>query len=329
MDELLACPLCNSKDFKTVCKRDDLKKIYYLVECKNCGLKFINPQPETNELVSYYNEEYEVPEYQKEKIVNKAKKVLSILKEKISSGAKILEIGASHGFFLDEAKRNGLDVYGVEISKVACVNAKKLFGIEIENKDFLRSKYAQRKNFFDVIVLLDVLEHLTDQNKVLSSARIVLKRGGFLVLTLPNIDSFEFKLFGKYWEWFSPPAHLFYYSPKTVRKMLEKHDLDVVHLETYEGDSAGSLLFHLYLSLKQLIFYNLKYILGKNKLLQKREHIRRNLKEKTSKSGKEFVGFDRFIFKIAELLWKPFKFIDTLRFKRGKGQSILVLAVKK
>jgi len=132
----------------------------------------------------------------------------------------------------------------------------------IENSDFLESKIVNKKNFFDVVVLLDVLEHLPNQNEILKNIYNVLKSGAFLVLTLPNIDSFEFKLFGKYWEWIGAPAHLFYYSPNTIKKMLEKHKFKIVFLETFPGDSAGNLLFHMYISLRKFIFYNLKCIVG-------------------------------------------------------------------
>ncbi len=330
MNKQIECPLCGKKDFKLTLKKDDLNKYYNLVECKNCGLVFINPLPTDEELKEYYNFEYSVPEYQRLKIIKKAEKILNLLEKfGLKKNSKILEIGASHGFFLNEVKKRGFIPYGVEISKNACENAKRYFGIKIENCDFLQSKYANKKEFFDVVVLLDVLEHLTNQNEILKNINKVLKRGGFLVLTLPNIDSYEFKLCGKYWEWLSPPAHLFYYSPKTIKKMLEKHGFEVIYLETYKGDSAGNLLFHLYLSSKQFLFYSLKYVIGREKLLKIRENIRCELRNKTTASGKEFVGIDEIVFKISNILWKPFKFIDNLRFKRGKGPSILVIAVKK
>ncbi|AEH06049.1 class I SAM-dependent methyltransferase [Methanothermococcus okinawensis] len=324
------CPLCNNKNYKTILKKDDLSKYYHLVKCKDCGLVFINPLPTEEDLNRYYNIEYAVPEYQKIKLIKKANKILSLLsKYGLSSDAKILEIGASHGFFLNEAKKQGFVPYGVELSEKACNNAKKYFGINIENVDFLQSSFINKKEYFDVVVLLDVLEHLTNQNEILNGINTVLKRKGILVLTLPNIDSWEFKICGKYWEWLSPPAHLFYYSPDSIEKMLKKHGFDMVYLETYYGDTAGNILFHIYLSFKQFLFYNLKYIVGKKKLLKIRENIRDNLRNETSKEGKEFVGIDSIVFKLCNILWKPFNSVDNWRCKKGKGPSILVIAVKK
>jgi len=324
------CPLCNNKNFKIVLKKDDLSKYYYLVKYEDCGLGFINPLPTEEDLTKYYNAEYAVPEYQKVKLIKKAKKVLNLLKKYgLDSNSKILEIGASHGFFLNEVKKKGFAPYGVELSKKACDNAKKYFGIDIENVDFIQSSFINKKEYFDAVVLLDVLEHLTNQNEILKGINTVLKRKGMLVLTLPNIDSWEFKICGRYWEWLSPPAHLFYYSPDTIKKMLKKHGFEVIHLETYHGDTAGNILFHMYLALKQSLFYSLKYIKGRNKLLEIRENIRNNLRNETSKEGKEFVGIDSIVFKLCNILWKPFKPLDSWRCKKGRGASILVIAVKK
>lgn len=326
----ISCPICNNKNFEMILKKDDLSKYYHIVKCKNCDLVFINPLPTEEDLNKYYNTEYAVPEYQKIKLVKKAKKILNLLKKyRLSSNSRILEIGASHGFFLNEAKKQGFIPYGVELSKKACNNAKKCFGINIENVDFLQSSFINKKECFDVVVLLDVLEHLTNQNEILNGINTVLKRNGIVILTLPNINSWEFKICGRYWEWLSPPAHLFYYSPNTIKKMLKKHGFDIVHLETYYGDTAGNILFHIYLSFKQLLFYGLKYIKGRKKLLKIRENIRNNLRNETSKEGKEFVGIDFIIFKLCDILWKPFKSVDNWRCKKGKGASILVIAVKK
>ena len=161
------CPLCNNKYFKTVFKKDDLSKYYYLVRCRECSLEFINPLPTEEDLNKYYNVEYAVPEYQKIKLVKKAKKILNLLKKYgLSSNSKILEIGASHGFFLNEVKKHGFTPYGVELSKKACDNAKKYFAINIENVDFLQSSFINKKEYFDAVVLLDVLEHITNQNEI-------------------------------------------------------------------------------------------------------------------------------------------------------------------
>ena len=326
----MKCPLCGKTNFKIILNKDCLDKYYSLTKCNHCKLVFVNPLPTQKELEEYYNSEYSVPEYQKIKVIKKAKIILNLLKKfGLKKGSKILEIGASHGFFLNEIKKRNFIPYGVEISKEACEYAKKQFNIDIENKDFLESKYVNKKEFFDVVVLLDVLEHLINQNETLENIYKVLKRKGFLVLTIPNINSLEFKLCGRYWRWLSPPAHLFYYSPTTIKKMLEKHNFKVIYLETFQGDSAGNLLFQIYLSLEQFFFYSLKYVIGRKKLLKIRENIRKNLKNKTIKNMKEFVGIDEIIYKITNLLWKPFIFIDNLRFKKRMGPSILVIAVKK
>ncbi len=325
------CPLCQSRDFKVLTRKDTLDGIYDVIKCKRCGLVFVDPMPSLEDLKRYYNEEYDaLPYHQEMTLREKLKRVLDVFKGlDIKEGGKVLEIGASRGSLLNELRNLGMEVHGVEISRRACEDARKYFGINIENADILNSKYKAFKSFFDAVIMLDVLEHLVNQNQVLSVVNEVLKIGGYLILTLPNIDSWEFKLFKKYWEWLAPPAHLFYYSPKTLNLMLKKHGFKILYLETCRGDSSGNLLFQAFLAFKQMIFYHLKYILGEDNLRKQRKRWRERRRERILSTVQAFSGVNALALKLTDLMWKPIKFIDDFRFKRGAGPTILAVAVKR
>ncbi len=312
--------------------KDDLDKVYTLVKCKDCWFSFINPLPSKNELSSYYNYVYEVPLYQQIKIKKKFLKIYNLLKKGFNyslENKNILDIGASHWFLLNLFKNYWANVYGVEISKYACDNAKKMFGIDIENSDFLESSFYKKSDFFDIVTMLDVLEHLANQNEILQGIYKVLKKWGKFILTVPNLNSLEFRLYRKYWEWFSPPAHLIYYTPETLRKMLNKHGFKVSHIETYQWDSVGNLLYQWYLALRQFIFYSLKYVYWKEKLFKIREQIRKKIKENTQINGEEFVWHDKFIYFITEILSWPFIPLSKIRYKLWFWPTILAIAEKK
>lgn len=324
------CPICNSNSFKKIFTKDMLDSKYTLVKCKGCSLIFINPLPTDDELNRYYNTDYSVPEYQRKKVVMKGKKALSILKKLgLSKKSKIFELGASHGFFLNEVKKQGLMPYGVELSKKASENARKNFKLNIENNFFQNSKAYTKNDYFDVAVAFDVLEHLTNPNKILLGFNKILKKNGRVVLTIPNIDSTEFKFYGRHWEWLSPPAHLFFYSPSTIKKILLKNGFEIEYLETYRGDSAGNFLFNGFLSFQQLIFYNLKYLIGKKKLIEKRNRIRDSMNKSKSKKGEEFSGYNKLAFKFTEFINPIFAPLTNFRNNKGKGATILVIAKKK
>lgn len=323
------CPICENSNFKLILKKDTLDNIYNLVKCKSCDLVFFNPLPTQKVLTNYYNREYAVPIYQQKKVIEKSKKVLNILKKLgLKDKSKFFELGASHGFFLNEIKKKGFQPYGVELSKKAVLNAKIKFNLNIENKLFDESSFYKKENYFDVCCMFDVLEHISDPNPILEGFSKILKIGGKVVFTIPNIDSSEFKLFKKHWEWLSPPAHLYFYSSKTISKLLEKYNFKVEYLETYKGDSAGNLLFHLYLYLKQFIFYNLRYIFGRKRLLKKKISISKKIDKLGSINKKEFSGFSGFVYDFCEFFNPLFFNFEKNRNKKGRGASIIVVAKK-
>ncbi len=330
MANQINCPICDSNDFKVVLKKDILTGEYTMVKCTNCTLHFINPLPSNEELESYYNHEYKIPAYQKPKVVQKSKKIITILQQHgLPTHANIFDLGASHGYFLHEAKVNGYAPYGVELSKEACMNALKNYGIEIDNAIFEDSPLSKQNDFFDAAVMLDVLEHLTTPDNILSGFNKILKTDGRIVLTLPNIDSSEFRLFGRYWEWTSPPDHLYYYSPLTIKNLLEKHGFEIEYLETFKGDSAGNIVFHFFISARQLVFYSLKYIIGRKKLLAMKLKMAAKMSKVNDESGKEFTGLSSIIYKASELFNPLLLGFDKKRYSKGHGPSILVLAKKK
>ncbi|NQZ85914.1 MAG: class I SAM-dependent methyltransferase [Nanoarchaeales archaeon] len=328
--KLINCPICNCSKFKKVLSKDMLDEIYTLVSCKSCDLVFFNPLPSQKNLTEYYNGEYAVPLFQQKKVILKSKKVLKLLKTLgLKNTSKIFELGASHGFFLNEVKKMKFEPYGVELSSSACETAKKKFGIYVENNLFDKSSYYNKSNYFDVCCMFDVLEHVTNPNPVIEGFSKILNSNGRVVLTIPNINSTEFKLFGKYWDWLTPPAHLFYYSPKTITKLLSKYGFEIEHLETYRGDSSGNLFFHTYISLRESIFSSLKFFMGRKKLLLKKQYIMDNMDSTNLVSDKEFTGLSGIIFIVSEKLNFILSSFNKKRFKNGNGPTLLVIAKKK
>ena len=107
----------------------------------------------------------------------------SILKylKKINKKGRILDVGCATGFLLDQARKQGWEVYGVELSAWAVDYAKnKLQLPNITQGSLKDANYPD--NFFDVVVLKDVIEHLTDPKETLEQIRHVLKPAGIIVL---------------------------------------------------------------------------------------------------------------------------------------------------
>jgi SAM-dependent methyltransferase len=299
---------------------------YTFVRCR-CGLVFINPQPDEEWLREYYDADYDVQPYQRRKILRKSEKVLKLVR-KHGRGRRLLDVGASYGYFLERARSKGYKVRGIETSEKACRAARKR-GIPVR-QGTLEGTVARGKGWdIDILTMLDVMEHLPRPERSLRKAHETLREGGIIVLTVPNGESTEFRTFGRRWEWASPPAHLWLFTPSTIARLLENEGFEVVHLETYEGDTAGNLLFHAYLALRESVFYGLRLVVGKRRLLEYRSHARTTMTARAVEQDREFTGFSGAMKSLSGLLGFMTKGADKRRNREGRGPSILVIARKK
>ena len=90
----------------------------------------------------------------------------------------------------------------------------------------------------DVLELvLGVGEHLL----VWTDPRHHLALGGIIVLLTPNRRSLAAELLGSSWEWFVPPIHVGYFSPRSLQCVGDVADLELLLLTTREGDGAPLL----------------------------------------------------------------------------------------
>lgn len=212
------CPVCASKNI-----RDKYKlKEYILAECSKCSLLFVREilsedflkkhyASDSNEYISYGSDNELCLIYYYLKLKSEIEKIKPLK-------GKILDVGCSAGFFLDQMK--GWDRYGIEISKTGEI-AKQKMG----NKIFLGffEKYPAQQNYFDVITLQDVFDHFIDPNKNLKKCYEMLKPGGLLIIKVHNISCLYAKLTGSKFYAIIPPTHLFYFNKKSLKVLLSKN----------------------------------------------------------------------------------------------------------
>lgn len=235
----IKCNLCEKNDAEELYLIKRFKKHFKIVKCRNCGLVYVNPQPTEEELRKYYNSFYRVPLKTNEKLVlKKARELINEIKRTKKTGS-LLEIGCSYGFLLQYFKRREWYVKGIEISQEASDYARSRFGIDVFTGTLREYKRRER---FDLIVMLDVLEHLSNPAEELSLVNKYLKKDGLLVLTTPNIDSLDSWISKDSWEWMIPPEHLFYFSSETISSLLHKYNFRILSLKTSKGDAHQSVL---------------------------------------------------------------------------------------
>ncbi len=221
----IRCNLCCSIEFKIIYKEG----IFKLCKCKKCGLVYVNPIPPKKELFKYYNEKYYTPWQETQgrlryKIWQRRMDRIERFKKK----GRLLDVGCGLGMFLGEAKKRGWHVFGTEVSEYARDYIKKSYGIEIFYGEFKESSF--RDNFFDVVTFWHVLEHMPDPLGNLVRAWQVLKPQGLIVIAVPNINNYIFRIAYlctkfrrfKIFSLQKREIHLYHFSPYTLRKIIEK-----------------------------------------------------------------------------------------------------------
>ena len=86
---------------------------------------------------------------------------------------------------------------------------------------------------FDVITLWHVLEHVENPDMLLKKLKMLLDKNGLLVMSVPNIQSFQFYIFGRNTFHLDIPRHLVHYSPRTIEKLLKKSGFGIKGLNYY------------------------------------------------------------------------------------------------
>ncbi len=203
-----------------------------VVRCRHCELSFLNPRPEQNTVIdSYVNmiDEKYLQEEQGRRA--SARYILKYLRNIKADKGTLLDIGCAAGFFLDEARKDGWDVYGVEMSKWAVDHAKNNLGLKNIFQGLL-SDAKLPKNFFDAVVMTDVIEHLIEPRAVLEEIRPILKAKGVLCCNTPDIGSLMSRVLGAKW-WGIKQAHLFYFNKFTLNQLLTASGFHVTKVRSH------------------------------------------------------------------------------------------------
>jgi 2-polyprenyl-3-methyl-5-hydroxy-6-metoxy-1,4-benzoquinol methylase len=140
-------------------------------------------------------------------------------------GERLLDVGCGNGEYLDNMRRAGWEVTGVEPDEESVRMGRSHFGLEIHHG--VLEDVCLPEGTFDVITMQHVVEHLSDPVQTLQSAYSLLRPGGRLVVVTPNVDSLARRLFSRHWASWDPPRHLFLFSNRTLRRALTEAGFNV------------------------------------------------------------------------------------------------------
>lgn len=225
--ETATCPICGPTAQAEIRYNFDPHNV---VACSSCGLNYLSPRLTQEAILklykdeAYYNSNISGQGYDEylELSGNWIKTFTLRLKQvaPYKSSGKALDIGCGPGYFLTAAQNLGFDVYGLDPSDYIVSMAQKDWGDRVKLGLIETAEYPAES--FDLVVAFDTFEHIYEPKGFLAAIHKVLKPNGVLAITTPDPTSMLAKVSGKNWVSFKLPEHVFYWSPKTIRKILEE-----------------------------------------------------------------------------------------------------------
>lgn len=166
------------------------------------------------------------------------------------SPPRLLDVGCSSGSLLAVAADLGFSVVGVEIASNAAQTAQHK-GFEVFPGSLHEAHFPDKS--FDVITLIELIEHVRDPLVLLSECRRILKQDGIIVINTPNADSWTARFMREGWDGFSLTAmggHISFFSPSSIRLLARASGFVVAHLETrnvrfYEKGQCHPIIYRL------------------------------------------------------------------------------------
>ncbi len=242
-----SCPICGHHDKENFLKVWDHQREqqFEIVGCSKCRLVSLNELPSSELLNKYYVDSYHYKIKEKgilhflENNLNLAmhRRHLKHIEKRIRTKVrqysdksnplekKLLDLGCGSGYFLKFAQQKGWKVQGVEMSSYAAEIARNQ-GLNISTGSIAEVNFPDET--FTVITMFNVLEHMVDLNGVMEKVYRWLKPDGLLVIEVPNVESLQRKMFKGNWVHWDVPRHIFHFSPKTIRNLMQKHNLKMI-----------------------------------------------------------------------------------------------------
>jgi len=236
------CIVCGAQGrFAQFYRRDG----FTMVRCPSCGLVFQEPQPTEADLAKtyYHDEEWTkmVLGPLRPKLIERASSQLEMLSESglHPAGGRLLDVGCSSGTFMMLAQRAGWKAVGVELGEVTAQAARDQ-GLDVRTGTLSDVVDELEPSSFSLITFWDVLEHVRDPRQELALAQRLLRPGGAIVATMPNVaglyPQMTYRLIAQTtgsWEYPELPVHLYDFSPATIRRLLHTIGFSDVSVRTF------------------------------------------------------------------------------------------------
>lgn len=220
-----ACDVCGATAARELyTAKDRLRnstETFSIVACNGCGTLRTLPEMTDRELASFYPGDYwgGVPT---DKWIRKTQaEKTSFLQACGLVNGTILDVGCGAGFFLRALDGDKWNRYGVEIGEPSARSATDALGAgRVFTGRLIEAEFDDAT--FDVVTLWSALEHTNEPRANLVEARRVLKESGTLIVQVPNVGSYQTRVFGGDWSAMDAPRHRYHFNQRTLGKLLSE-----------------------------------------------------------------------------------------------------------
>ncbi len=230
--ECVTCRLCGG-----VADYAFNKSGFNLFACRDCRLIQVHPPVSSERLRRYYHTTYfkahktdtlSYTDYDKAMPFKRPLFAAVTREIKALVGVRdVLDIGSAYGDFVTHLTSAGYNAEGVELSEHAADVARSR-GVKVHlstAEEFARAHAASR---YDLLTLLDVLEHFSDPVQTFAELRGLVRDEGYALIITPSSDALLRRLLGRHWYLFTLPQHLNYFNAATIRLLADKQGWQVL-----------------------------------------------------------------------------------------------------
>lgn len=311
--EKINCIFCERENKQVVIEENG----YKARKCTNCGLIYISPRLSFYEARNLYTNDSISAEGHIHAAFKKrlwAKHNIGIIKKFIKNGS-MLEIGAGAGYFLDEARRAGFEVFGTEFNSIKANFIRNKLNIPCEESPLNDSIFNRKK--FNIIYHCDVISHFYDPINEFKKINNKLKDDGILVFETGNLPEVEEKYY-KYYKKFGLPQHLFFFGENNLKELLKRSGFKLIKIYKYS-------------TLPQFIFFKLiKKVLAFIKPKKRKNIVVKHNKDEIPSNNISNSNFKKLVINAYSYLLYFFRYkIGYLAPKEGRPQTIIVIAQKR
>ena len=198
-----------------------------IVSCNECGFVFTSPQFSPSDYDLIYQNAPPKPDdsFDFQEAENRRFSRLSRIVRKYVSPGHYLDLGCGRGGFLD-IMNDGQGI-GFDVGRVGVRQSRLGFRIITGSFSDIKENDEFEQEAFSFVTAFDVFEHLSNLPQYLVELHRIIRFGGHLVITVPNVESIVARISGERWNMILL-EHLWYFSPKTLKQLLERYGFEVV-----------------------------------------------------------------------------------------------------